>query len=309
MTSRRIGWMFFAAVMGVFRFASAQTDGSQTPAANPGRPTVSTPATLTPVGYVQFETGIVEARDSGDLAAQFSVNEVAKLAVHRRAQLLFQFEAYARSREASGNEQSIGGTVAGLQFVAVDGAGMGPTLSASYFHAISDGSAPDLDIGSAKQSAIVLFSADLRKPRLHIDTNGIFNEQIDDDRSRAQYGQTFCVSRAFSAVTIAAEIWHFTQPFEDADAAGLLLALSFAPRPNLVFDAGFNRGLTDTSTRWEFFAGFTYLLPHALWRQPATSSSSQRGGSSARNRSTNVPISSGELATYSSPERTSSSRR
>src|SRR5262249_38771199 len=153
-----------------------------TPAANPGRPTVSTPATLTPVGYVQFETGVVEARDSGDLAAQFSVNEVAKLAVHRRAQVLFQFEAYARSREASGHEQSIGGTVAGLQFVVVDGAGTRPTLSASYVHAISDGSAPDLDIGSANQSAIVLFSADLRKPKLHIDTNGIFNEQIDDDR-------------------------------------------------------------------------------------------------------------------------------
>jgi len=302
--------MVVAAVMGFSRFASAQTDGAQTPAANPGRPTVSTPATLTPVGYLQFETGVVEARDSGDLAAQFSVNEVAKLAVHRRAQLLFQFEAYAHSREAaSGTEQSIGGTVGGLQFVVVDGAGTRPTLSASYLHAISDGSAPDLDIGSSRQSAIVLFSADLRKPKLHIDTNGIFNEQIDDDRSRAQYGQTFCVSRAFSAVTIAAEIWHFTQPFEDASAAGLLWAISFAPRPNLVFDAGFNRGLTDTSTRWEFFAGFTYLLPHALWRQPATSASSQRGGSSARNRSIALPISAGELATYSSPERTSSPRR
>jgi hypothetical protein len=259
---------------------------------------------------VQFETGIVEAHDSGDLDAQLSVNEVAKLAVHPKAQLLFQFEAYARSHESTSDAgQAIGGTVAGMQLVVVDGHGVRPTLAASYLHAITDGSAPDLDIGSARQSAIVLFSADFRRPKLHMDTNGIFNEQIDDDRSRAQYGQTFCMSRAFGAMTVAGEIWHFTQPFADGHAAGMLWALSYAPRPNLVFDAGFNRGLTDTSTRWEFFAGFTYLLPHALWPQPAATVSSQRGGSSARNRSTAVPTSAGEFATYSSPDRTSSPRR
>jgi hypothetical protein len=32
-----------------------------------------------------------------------------------------------------------------------------------------------------------------------------------------------------------------------------------------VLDGGFNRGLTSTSTRWEVFLGFTYLLPHKLW--------------------------------------------
>src|SRR4029077_18161573 len=31
-----------------------------------------------------------------------------------------------------------------------------------------------------------------------------------------------------------------------------------------VIDAGFNHRLTDTSTRWEILAGFTYLLPHRL---------------------------------------------
>jgi hypothetical protein len=33
------------------------TDSPDAPDANPARPTVSTPATLPPVGYVQFETG------------------------------------------------------------------------------------------------------------------------------------------------------------------------------------------------------------------------------------------------------------
>ena len=38
--------------------------------ANPGRPTVSTPATLTPVGYLQFETGVLGAEHSPDLPNQ-----------------------------------------------------------------------------------------------------------------------------------------------------------------------------------------------------------------------------------------------
>jgi hypothetical protein len=61
-------------------------------------------------------------------------------------------------------------------------------------------------------------------------------------------------------------LWHFTQPLSRGNAVGSLWAVSYAFRKNLVADAGFNRGLTSTSTQWEGFAGFTYLLPHRLWR-------------------------------------------
>jgi hypothetical protein len=40
---------------------AAQSPVDEGPEANPGRPTVSTPATITPVGYLQFETGFVPA--------------------------------------------------------------------------------------------------------------------------------------------------------------------------------------------------------------------------------------------------------
>jgi hypothetical protein len=43
-------------------------------------------------------------------------------------------------------------------------------------------------------------------------------------------------------------------------------ALSYPVRRNLVLDGGFNHALTSTSTRWGPFVGFTYLLPHRLWR-------------------------------------------
>jgi hypothetical protein len=32
-------------------------------------------------------------------------------------------------------------------------------------------------------------------------------------------------------------------------------------------DGGFQRGLTNTSTHWEMFAGFTYVLPYRVWKQ------------------------------------------
>ena len=38
-----------------------------------------------------------------------------------------------------------------------------------------------------------------------------------------------------------------------------------SPLGSTVIDGGVNHGLTDTSTHWEEFVGFTYLLPHRLW--------------------------------------------
>ena len=82
---------------------------------------------------------------------------------------------------------------------------------------------------------------------------------------RAQFGQTLSISRSLGKFTISGEVWHFSQPFEKGNTVGNLWAVSRALRKNLVLDAGFNRGLTKTSTRGEAFVGFTYLLPHRLW--------------------------------------------
>jgi hypothetical protein len=223
---------------------------------------VSTPATLTPVGYLQLETGVLVANAFGDLTSRFGVNEVARLAVHRSVQVLFQTEPYVRSRGDVGVQHAFGGAAVGAQVVLYGGGEHHPTLAASYFHSTGSGSAPDLDVGSPRQVGTVLLSGDTAG--LHIDANAIFGEQTDDE-SRAQYGQTLSVSHAFGAITIAGELWHFTQPFSGSNAAGNLWAVSYGLSPTLVLDAGFNRGLTDTSVPWEIFSGVTYLVPRRLW--------------------------------------------
>ena len=70
----------------------AQSGSSAVPDANPGRPTVSTPATLTPVGYLQFENGSLFAEHSTEFSNRFGISQVTKLAVLPRLELFLQSE-------------------------------------------------------------------------------------------------------------------------------------------------------------------------------------------------------------------------
>jgi hypothetical protein len=230
---------------------------------------VATPATLTPVGYLQFENGVLYASDSGEFATQTSINQVTKLAVNSRLQFLLLTEPYAHSGSAAGQSSSDPGAVsAGVQGVLYPGSGKRPTVSASYIHLLCGGTAPDIDIGTAKNTAILLVSTDLAG--FHFDINGLFSEQTGDAVRRAQFGQTISIAHPLGPVTIGGELWHFSQPQIRGNAIGNLWCVSYAPKKNLVVDVGFNRGLTSTSTQWEGIAGFTYLLPHRLWRAHPT---------------------------------------
>ena len=243
--------------------AQSQPQEQEELAANPGRPTVSTPATLTPVGYLQFETGILGAQHSGEFADRTAINEVIKFTVARRVELLVQSEPAVFSDLGNQHSRDAGGLSLGAQAVLLPGNERRPTLAVSYFRTVYDGTAPDLDFGSSRNSAIFLLSTDVRK--WHIDTNYIFNEQIDNAVRRAQFGQTLSVAHPVAGkLAWTGELWHFTQPFLQGHAAGFLTGPTYSVTPRLVLDIGFNRGLTSTSTRWEFFTGFTYLLPKKL---------------------------------------------
>lgn len=239
-------------------------DPEEEPAANPGRPTVSNPATLPPVGYLQIETGTLGARESAEFSTYFEFNEVIKLAVSRRIEL-FEASQPVVHHTANGLSANGAGDVSlGAQFVLLPGEGAKPTLSASYLRRVYEGPAPNLDLGSAKNSVVLYASADVKG--FHYDANVLFSEVLDGLVRRAQFGQTLSVSHPVGkGFGLAGEIWHFTQPFENGNALGNLWAVSYAARKNLVFDFGFEKGLTGTSTRWEAFAGLTYLVPHRLW--------------------------------------------
>jgi hypothetical protein len=258
----RLGWL--ALCLALTLGAAAQqppTPPTDAPEANPGRPTVSTPATLTPVGYVQFESGYLGAWRSPEFSSQSSFNEVVKFSVHRRIEFLAESEPVAHSRAGGQASNAPGDVFLGVQGMLYQGEGARPTVAVSYFRRVYSGDAPNLDIGSARNVLLLLVSADVKG--FHYDTNYFFNEVIEGGTHRAQFGQTLSLSHALKGkFGLTGEIWHFTQPFLRGHAVGNLWAVNYNARKDLVFDAGFDHGLTGTSTRWEVFAGFTYLLPH-----------------------------------------------
>jgi hypothetical protein len=234
-------------------------------AANPGRPTIATPATLTPVGYFQFETGYLGAWRSPEFSSQTSFNEVVKFSLTRWVELIAEAGPFASSVVQNQTGNGAGGLALGLQGVIYHGEAARPTIALSYFRQVYGGDTPDLDIGSATNSFLFLASADLRG--FHYDANFFFNEVVDSTIHRAQFGQTLSVSHALGKKWgLSGEIWHFTQPALRSDAVANLWTLNYNVRKNFVLDGGFNHGLTSTSTQWEVFFGFTYLLPHRVAR-------------------------------------------
>jgi hypothetical protein len=245
------------------RTAAGQSGASDDPEANPGRPTVSTPATLTPVGYLQFETGVLGASQSPEFSSRFAPNEVMKFSFVPRVELLVSGEPIVHYTSADHTANSVADIFLGAQVMLSPGEGAKPTLAVSYFHRAYDGGAPELDFGSPTNSFLLLASADVKG--FHYDANAMLNELVQGAVRRPQFGQSLSISHPLvGKFALSGEIWHFTQPFLRGHAVGNLWAVSYAARKTLVFDGGFNRGLTGTSTQWEAFVGFTYLLPHRL---------------------------------------------
>ena len=255
----------FSLCLGLIQFAAtahAQTP-PDAPEANPGRPTVSTPATLTPAGYLQFETGVIGANHSAEFSSAIGLNETIKFSPMHRLELLASAEPVQRSASGGIAANQASDVFLGAQAVVCPGEGPKPTIAVGYFRRVYSGPAPNFDIGSPTNSFLVLASADVKG--FHYDVNVMLNELVQDVVRRAQYGQSVSISHSLAGkFSVSGEIWHFTQPFLRGHAVGNLWALGYNARKTLVLDAGFSRGLTGTSTRWEVFAGFTYVLPYSL---------------------------------------------
>src|ERR1700724_3611893 len=164
--------------------AGAQTPVGQVPEANPGRPTVSTPATLTPAGYLQFETGLNAANHSPEFSSRFAPNEVLKFSVHPRLEFLASSEPVVHYRATGQTANGVAEVFLGAQAVVNPGEGVKPTLAVSYFHRVYDGGAPEFDFGSPVNSVLLLASADVKG--LHYDANAFFTELVQDPVRRGQ---------------------------------------------------------------------------------------------------------------------------
>ena len=231
--------------------------------ANPGRPAMATSALLTPVGYAQFESGLLLAADSAGFSNRSGDEETMRITVTPFLQFIFAAEPVAHTSTEQEDLNQRGDSTAGLQVVMMPGHGVKPTISSSYLHLVRMGTASSLDIGGFANSALLMASSDLG--HLHVDANVFLNETEGPIR-RAQLGEALAFSHPVTAkLGATAEVRHFTQPLTGGSVYSTLWAASYSVRPNLVIDTGLVNGLTGTSTRWQVASGITYVLPHRLW--------------------------------------------
>jgi len=164
----------------------AQASLPDAPGANPARPTVSTTATLTPVGYLQFENGILYATDSREFSKRLGINQVTKLSINERMEVLALFEPFTHSTGAAVSGNRLGEIFTGIQTVVLPGTEERPTISVQYLRRLYASPAPELDLGTFVQSATILLSDDLGG--FHVDVNGLVLEQ-QDDKTRIRRAQ------------------------------------------------------------------------------------------------------------------------
>lgn len=142
--------------------STAQSGQGQTdePAANPARPTVSNPPTLTPVGYLQFETGVLSATDSPEFSKRYEWNEVIKLAESRRLEFVESSEPLVHYAAEGITANGTAEVFLGAQVVLIPREGAKPSLAVSYSRRVYDGGVPELDFGSPRNSSVFYASAD-----------------------------------------------------------------------------------------------------------------------------------------------------
>src|SRR3989441_9028525 len=161
--SMRVDWLFFTVVYRtcillslLTLVAHAQKPDDTGVEAHPGRPTVSTPATLVPVGYLQFETGVLGATHSPEFSSRFGLNGVIKLSVARRLELLAAAEPAVYYRAGGRKANGTGEVFLGMQAVLRRGGGAKAPGAARYFKRGYDGGVPGIGLGAPRQFVLLL---------------------------------------------------------------------------------------------------------------------------------------------------------
>ena len=257
------------------------------PEADPARPTVTLPARIPPTGYVQFEQGFNEANTSpAGTVRQAALNQTTKIALTTRlmTQLISQPYTYNVTAANAGGlstDNAPGDLIVAVQGIVHKSAGPVPTAALQYFRRVRAGTSDNLDVADYSQGAMLLLSGDL-SGNIHYDSNFAVYEQNNAAVRRPQVQESVELSHPLFAgathghLAGALDLSSFSQPFVQSDVSGhpvtgahtfgMLFAVSYTLRSNLVFDMSLDHGLTSTSTQWQGGFGFTYLLPHRLWR-------------------------------------------
>jgi hypothetical protein len=112
------------------------------------------------------------SEDSTEFSKRIGIGQVTKLSVLPRLGLFLQSEQLVISQSKEQTAVDEGEVFVGVQSVLLVGHESRPTVSISYVRRVHTSAAPELDVGTFRQSTSILLSEDLHG--FHFDTNGIF---------------------------------------------------------------------------------------------------------------------------------------
>lgn len=241
----------------------ADTDEKKNvPAVNPGRPTLTDPASLTVPGYLEVETGVTRIlRYNEQLFTPIQFKLTSK---NNRLQYRLENDGYNYQRVPGGHIDGLGDTNVGLHYLltrqstkqwdtAIRGTVKVPTASGSR------------GVGSGKTdyNLLLLASRDLT-PSFHVDANlgytAVGRPGIGgfDNQMFASLSATVPFRRSRWAYTN--EIVYQSPISGQRQQITTMHGFTYANRPGDVWDIAVNFGLSPQTPHYQIFVGRTFFL-------------------------------------------------
>jgi hypothetical protein len=250
-----------SAVLGVARADAADLPDERDHAL-PCRPTIACTAEIVPSGTVEVESGILYRR-IGDTGRQWTFPVLLKQSFTRGLQLLLGTNGYSLVRGRVPG-QFLDDITIGPKVHLADQSSAMPAVAVS-----AQASIPTFKRSDYLRTYDALFTGYVTKDvgPLHADWNFGANLWRIEDRPLPQAFTALALSMNLVApIAAMAECYVFSDaaPVATRDG-GTLFALSYGPRPWLVFDAGADVGFFPSTRAYSLFLGMT-ILPTILWR-------------------------------------------
>lgn len=221
----------------------------------PCRPTIACTAEIVPGGTLEVETGYAHRRGDGVAntalgLAKYSVTDVLQLQLGTNNLVTAQ---------TGGATQLLDGVYLGPKLVLHEQTAVTPTVAVSALAMLPTRSGPDAVTRTTDLYVWGYLSKDLLG--LHADFNVGLDLLSIDSKPATQVVVALSVSRDLAhGVGAMAEGYTFEGGGSyAAHDAGLLMALSYAPAPRVMFDAGVDIALYRDARSLTAFAGVTFI--------------------------------------------------
>jgi hypothetical protein len=230
-------------------------------ATNPNRPTVSNPAHVTQFGVLEVEYGL-DREWPQKAVSQTSGNGLFKFGLLCDVELRWNTTSFLSQTDATGTHTTFGDNWLGTEIRFHRQTIWLPTMAVSYSFKIPSASTEN-DLGTGRVDHSFTFGASETVARFTFDFNFT---QFLIGRSPAGFDQNQQDTLAFShpiykRLQFAGEFYGQTHLNDITPGfASSLWALTYSVSPRLVFDGGFEAGLTAGGPHRHAFGGLTYSI-------------------------------------------------